>query len=132
MYRITAGSKDTRRTRGGGEEILMKRLLIRIPALAFLAPAATTWAIGGVDTVPAPSERHETKFATPQETRLENGLRVIVAARPGLPLPAAPVLVRSEDTTTPVAESELMTRHLPRSQLRVVPGGGHYAASDHP
>ena len=35
------------------------------------------------------------KFATPKETRLENGLRVIVAERPGLPLLAAQVLVRS-------------------------------------
>ena len=62
----------------------MKRLLILIPALAFLATASSAWAIGGVDTPPAPSERHEMKFATPKETRLENGLRVIVAERPGL------------------------------------------------
>ena len=73
----------------------MKRLLILIPALAFLATAATTWAIGGVDTAPAASERHETKFATPKETRLANGLRVIVAERAGLPLLAAKLVVRN-------------------------------------
>ncbi len=47
----------------------------------------SAFAIGGVDTPPAPSATHETKFATPRETRLDNGLRVIVAERPGLPAP---------------------------------------------
>ena len=55
----------------------------------------SAWAIGGVDTAPAPSAPHETKFATPKETRLENGLRVIVAERPGLPLLAAQLVVRN-------------------------------------
>ncbi len=73
----------------------MKRILILIPALAVLATASTAWAIGGVDTPPEPSERHETKFAAPKETRLGNGLRVIVAERPGLPLLAAQILVRN-------------------------------------
>lgn len=72
----------------------MKRLFILIPALTFLATAASTWAIGGVDTPPTPSERHEVKFATPKETRV-GGMRVIVAERPGLPLLAAQVLVRN-------------------------------------
>ena len=44
---------------------------------------------------PAPAATHVTKFATPKETRLENGLRVIVAERHGLPLLAAQVVVRS-------------------------------------
>ncbi|MEO5718594.1 MAG: pitrilysin family protein [Chthoniobacterales bacterium] len=79
----------------------MKRLLNLIPALAFFATGATTWAIGGVDAPPAPSERHEVKFATPKETRLENGLRVIVAERPGLPLLAAQVVVRSGSEIDP-------------------------------
>jgi len=52
-------------------------------------------AIGGVDTPPAPSAPRPSKFATPKETRLENGLRVIVAERPGLPLLAAQVVVRN-------------------------------------
>src|SRR4029078_5109666 len=38
-------------------------------------------AIGGVDTTPAPAATHVTKFAAPKETRLENGLRVIVVER---------------------------------------------------
>jgi zinc protease len=52
-------------------------------------------AIGGVDTAPAPSGPRPAKFTTPKETRLENGLRVIVAERPGLPLLAAQVVVRN-------------------------------------
>ena len=55
----------------------------------------SAFAIAGVDTPPAPSAKHETKFATPKETRLENGLRVIVAERPGLPLLAAQLVIRS-------------------------------------
>ncbi len=73
----------------------MKRLLNLVPVLALFASASSAWAIGGVDVPPAPSERHEVKFVTPKETRLENGLRVIVAERPGLPLLAAQVLVRN-------------------------------------
>jgi zinc protease len=52
-------------------------------------------AIGGIDTPPPPSATHETKFATPKETRLENGLRVIVAERHDLPLLAAQLVVRN-------------------------------------
>lgn len=61
--------------------------------IAFLAMIQCAFAIGGVDTVPAPSAPHETSFEVPKETRLENGLRVIVAERPGLPLLAAELLV---------------------------------------
>jgi zinc protease len=56
-------------------------------------PAA--FAIAGVDQPPAPSTKHETKFPAAKETRLENGLRVIVVERPRLPLLAAEVVVRS-------------------------------------
>ena len=52
------------------------------------------FAIGGVDSAPPPSAPHVTKFAEPRETRLANGLRVIVAERPQLPLLAAQLLVR--------------------------------------
>ena len=38
-------------------------------------------AIGGVDTPPPPSASPVTKFVAPKETRLENGLRVIVVER---------------------------------------------------
>jgi zinc protease len=60
-----------------------------------LTTIQSAFAIAGVDTPPAPSARHEVKFASPKETRLENGLRVIVAERPELPLLAAQVLVRN-------------------------------------
>ena len=52
-------------------------------------------AIGGVDKPPLPSAPRQARFAAPKETRLENGLRVIVAERPGLPLLAAQLLVRN-------------------------------------
>ncbi len=64
-------------------------------AVSFFSQAPAAWAIAGVDTPPAPSARHETKFAAPKEAKLENGLRVIVAERPGLPLLAAEVVLRS-------------------------------------
>jgi zinc protease len=55
----------------------------------FLTALQSVWAIGGLDTPPAPSARHPVKFVAPKEARLENGLRVIVAERPGLPLLSA-------------------------------------------
>jgi zinc protease len=60
-----------------------------------LTTAERTFAIAGVDQPPPPSAKHEIKFAGPKETRLENGLRVIVAERPRLPLLAAQVVIRS-------------------------------------
>ncbi len=65
-----------------------------LAAFVCLTTVQSASAIGGVDTPPAPAARHEAKFATPKETRLSNGLRVIVATRPGLPLLAAQLLVR--------------------------------------
>ena len=52
-------------------------------------------ATGGIDTAPPASAPHEITFAQPKEAKLENGLRVIVAERPGLPLLAAELLVRT-------------------------------------
>ena len=76
---------------------LSRRLgMASLGALALcLTSVHSAWAIGGVDTPPAPSATHVTKFATPKETRLENGLRVIVVERHDLPLLAAQVVVRS-------------------------------------
>ena len=71
----------------------MQRLINLVGGIACLTTAQSVWAIGGVDRPPAPSARHEIKFATPKETRLENGLRVIVVERPGLPLLSAQVLI---------------------------------------
>ena len=59
-------------------------------------------AIGGIDQTPPPSAKHEVKFATPKETRLENGLRVIVAERPSLPLLAAQVVIRNGAEVDPL------------------------------
>lgn len=73
----------------------MKRISSFLVASACLTSLTSAWAIGGVDKPPAPSARHETKFATPKEAKLENGLRVIVAERPGLPLLAAEVVIRN-------------------------------------
>lgn len=64
-----------------------------LTAVLFLAVMQSAQAIGGIDTPPPPSAKHETKFATPKETRLENGLRVIVVERPGLPLVSAQVQI---------------------------------------
>ncbi|HEX4666017.1 MAG TPA: pitrilysin family protein [Chthoniobacterales bacterium] len=70
--------------------------MTRVLATVFsLAIAQSVFAVGGVDSPPPPSARHEAKFATPKETRLPNGLRVLVAERPGLPLLAAQIVIRS-------------------------------------
>jgi len=61
----------------------------------------SAWAIGGVDTPPPPSASRQATIAAPKETRLENGLRVIVAERPGLPLLAAQLLVRNGTEVDP-------------------------------
>lgn len=73
----------------------MKAPVNLLAATVCLTTLQSAWAIGGVDTAPAPSATHETKFATPKETRLENGLRVIVVERSDLPLLAAQVVVRT-------------------------------------
>ena len=37
------------------------------------------------------------------------------------------LLAGAEDTLTPVADAELMRRHIPGSRLEVVPRAGHFA-----
>jgi zinc protease len=66
-------------------------------AIGFLVCAAlpNALAIGGVDTPPPPAEPREVTFAQPKETKLDNGLRVVVIERPGLPLLAAELLIRN-------------------------------------
>jgi zinc protease len=73
----------------------MKTRAIFTVGLAFFAAVRSASAIGGIDTPPPPSAPHETAFVQPKEARLENGLRVIVAERPGLPILAAELLVRN-------------------------------------
>jgi zinc protease len=72
-----------------------------IPTAVFLAIGSITLApsaalaVGGRDTPPAPAAPPQTQFAQPKEVKLDNGLRVIVAERPGLPLVAAHLVVGS-------------------------------------
>ena len=88
---------------------------VRLLAAAFwLMTLQSLWAIGGVDTAPAPSARHQVKFATPKETRLENGLRVIVAERPELPLLSAQISINQGAAADPtrLAGTATMTGEL--------------------
>ena len=74
---------------------MTKALCCLIAGSIALAAAPAGFAISGVDSPPPPAAPHEISFVKPKETRLENGLRVIVAERPGLPLLAAQLLVLS-------------------------------------
>lgn len=74
---------------------MSRRVVSAFFAIALAALPSSGFAIGGLDTPPAPSEPRAVDFPAPQETKLENGLRVIVIERPGLPLLAAEFLVRS-------------------------------------
>jgi len=73
----------------------MKLGLAIISIAAVTVGARAILAIGGIDKAPAPSVPHAVNFAKPKEANLANGLRVIVVERPGLPLIAAQLLVRS-------------------------------------
>lgn len=79
-------------------------------AIAFcLTTNQSARAIAGIDTPPAPSARHQTKFATPEETKLDNGLRVIVVHRPGLPLLSAQVQIGQGAAVDPAGLAGLAT-----------------------
>ena len=73
----------------------MKTRTIGSVGVVFFAAVQLVSAIGGIDKAPPASPPHEIIFVQPREARLENGLRVIVAERPGLPLLAAELLVRT-------------------------------------
>lgn len=73
----------------------MKTRIISSIGVLFFAAIQIGYSIGGIDTPPPPAPPRETSFALPKEIRLDNGLRVIVAERPGLPLLAAELLVRN-------------------------------------
>ena len=64
-------------------------------ALFCFALGQCCFAIGGVDTAPPPAAPHPVSFTHPQETKLANGLRLIVAERPSLPLLAIELIIRS-------------------------------------
>jgi len=69
--------------------------VISAAGLLILTAVSSVFAIGGVDTPPPAAAPHEITFSQPKETKLPNGLRVIVVERPGLPLLAAELLVRT-------------------------------------
>lgn len=68
---------------------------ISVRGFLILATSSSAFAIGGVDTPPPAAPPHAVTFSQPKETKLANGLRVVVAERPGLPLLAAELLVRN-------------------------------------
>lgn len=70
-------------------------------AVLCLALTQRAFAIGGVDATPSPAPAHEITFTHPKETKLDNGLRVIVAERPSLPLLAMELIVRSGSERDP-------------------------------
>jgi zinc protease len=72
------------------------------------------FAIGGVDTTPPPAAPHPVSFTHPKETKLDNGLRVIVAERPSLPLLAIELIIRSgsEADTNDLAGTASLTGSL--------------------
>jgi len=92
----------------------MKMRIISAAGLLFLATVPPLFAIGGADTPPPPSAPHEVTFAQPKETRLANGLRVVVVERPSLPLLAAELLIRNGAEVDPkdLAGSASMTGSL--------------------
>jgi zinc protease len=67
-----------------------------VALLTFLTVVAcsTALAVGGVDATPSPAPAHEISFTHPNEAKLDNGLRVIVAERPSLPLLAMELIIR--------------------------------------
>jgi zinc protease len=69
--------------------------VISAAGFVFLAMFSSAFGIGGLDTPPPAAPPHEVTFSQPKETKLANGLRVVVVERPGLPLLAAEVLVRN-------------------------------------
>src|SRR5438552_520821 len=66
-----------------------------IAVVIFGVTVRAALAISGVDTPPPPAPPHEINFTPPRETKLDNGLRLIVAERPDLPLLATEVVVRN-------------------------------------
>jgi zinc protease len=70
-------------------------------ALFCFVPVEHGSAIGGVDTAPSPTAPHSGSFTRPKEAKLSNGLRVIVAERPSLPLLAVELIIRNGSEADP-------------------------------
>jgi zinc protease len=77
----------------------MQRFVLCATLLLTLSSFAL--AVGGADSPPPPAAPPETHFAQPKEEKLENGLRVIVAQRPGLPLLAAEFVLSNGSEADP-------------------------------
>ena len=74
-------------------------------ALVCLAATQRSLAVGGVNATPSPAPAHEISFTRPKETKLANGLRVIVAERPSLPLLAMELIIRVGSEKDPNARA---------------------------
>jgi len=73
----------------------MKKIVVVGLTLCWCAAIPSLLAIGGVNAAPSPAAPHPISFTHPKEARLGNGLRVIVAERPTLPLLAVQLIIRS-------------------------------------
>ena len=69
--------------------------IISAAGLLFFASVRAALPIGGVDAPPSASAPHEVTFTQPKETKLANGLRVVVVERSDLPLLTAELLIRN-------------------------------------
>ena len=87
-----------------------------------LATPQHAFAIAGVNQPPAPSRKHEAKFATPEEIKLDNGLRVIVARRPALPLLYAQLQIGHGAAIDPPGRAGLAGRAGSREVADPAPG----------
>ncbi|HEX4201255.1 MAG TPA: insulinase family protein, partial [Chthoniobacterales bacterium] len=74
---------------------MRNRQVYLLLALFCFAPEQHCFAIGGVDTAPSPAPPHPGSFTHPKEAKIANGLRVIVAERPSLPLLAVELIIRN-------------------------------------
>jgi len=95
---LKAGTHYWRTSRCVTSNAARCNLVTVLTVVTLLAPAST-FAIGGSDIPPAPAAPSETRFTQPNETKLDNGLRVIVAQRPDLPLVSAQMVVCSGSET---------------------------------
>jgi zinc protease len=73
----------------------MKIPIISAAGLLVVIAVSPVFGIGGVDAPPPASAPSQVAFAQPKETKLANGLRVVVVERAGLPLLAAELLIRN-------------------------------------
>lgn len=77
--------------------------------IALMLLALTTAAAAEIEGLPQPAEPRPLKIIAPQEMTLDNGLRIIVVERPGMPLLSAELLVRSGSECDPPALAGLMS-----------------------